>query len=323
MALDRAYAKRVGVLAALLFMVALTTSRVTLVAHEFVGHGGVALAVGSTIDGFELFLFAGGHISSVRDTPLTQAESLSIALGGIAVQLLLGIVALALTRWCRRGSIAHIALLAYGGVVIIHGLFYLSAGTFHGYGDGWGLNRALGADRVYLCVPIAAAVVAITYAATARLVGVLRSRLPGDSRGAQLGAILVAGALAGGGHAALSFGELALRPDPVYQEVMAHRYEHDVQAALNAYLARQQARGVAVSERDKREKRRALVEKYKPFPFNLTLGVLVGIAFFAGAIRSRAHGDIDADPIALGDLRWVAATLSAALAVVATIKWLG
>jgi hypothetical protein len=322
MAMDRAYAKRVALLAALLFLVALTTSRITLVLHEFAGHGGVAAVLGSTVDSYELFLFAGGHIRSVRAEPFTQVENISIALGGIAVQVLLGVIALLLARRCRRGSIAHIALHGYAGVVIIHGLFYLAAGTYHGYGDGWSLHRALGAERVYFAFPIALAVVAIAYVATRHLVSILRSRLSGDSRGAQLAAVLVAGAIAAGGHGALAFGELALRPDRTYQQVMTHQYEYDVRAALYEYMKQQEHSGLVVTEADVAKQRRTLVKKHKPFPLNHVLGFLVGIAFLAAAIRSRQRDDIDAPPVELRDLRWIATACGASLAVVATIKWI-
>jgi len=49
-------------LAALLACVALATSRLGLIGHELVGHGGVALAAGATDLEVQLFWFAGGWI---------------------------------------------------------------------------------------------------------------------------------------------------------------------------------------------------------------------------------------------------------------------
>ena len=279
------------------------------------------MALGSTVQDYELFLFAGGHIRAVRDEPYSQAEDLAISLGGIGVQLAAGGVALLLARRRRAASIARIALTAYGAVVIIHGLFYLAAGTYHGYGDGWALNRALGAQRSYFALPIAAAVVAITYLASLLFVSLLRTRLPRDSSRAQLAAIVIAGLAAGAGHGALAFGELALRPDRTYAQIMTHQYERDVERGLIEYLRAQQQRGVAPSEAEIADQRRMLVREYQPFPLNHVLGVLLGVAFLAAAIRSRQREQKDDGPLSLRDLRWVGAACLASIAIVAVLKW--
>src|SRR4051794_23792631 len=64
----------------------LAASRLGLVAHELVGHGGAALLAGGDITDVRLFWFAGGWIR--YDVPgATLATSVFIAMGGIAIEL--------------------------------------------------------------------------------------------------------------------------------------------------------------------------------------------------------------------------------------------
>src|SRR6185312_14519158 len=77
-------------LGALLACVALATSRLGLLAHELVGHGGTAVAVGAHVTEVRLFWFAGGWIRYVGVT--STAAALAIAMGGIAVETVCGTV---------------------------------------------------------------------------------------------------------------------------------------------------------------------------------------------------------------------------------------
>src|SRR5450432_4754623 len=68
-------------LTALLLAVALATSRLGLLAHELVGHGGTTLLVGGRVTDVQLFWFAGGWIRyQFAGTPTTHALLL-IAMG--------------------------------------------------------------------------------------------------------------------------------------------------------------------------------------------------------------------------------------------------
>ena len=105
-----------------------------LVAHELVGHGGAALAVGGQVTEVQLFWFAGGWIR--YDLPhRARAALLAIAMGGVAVELVAGTAAVARSsaatslgparsraRSARRSSSTR--------------RWYLATGAWHGYGDG-------------------------------------------------------------------------------------------------------------------------------------------------------------------------------------------
>src|SRR4051794_38248259 len=70
-------------LAGLLACIALATSRMGLIGHELLGHGGMALALGGHVDQVQLFWFAGGWIRYHLSAP-SQGATLAIAMAGIA-----------------------------------------------------------------------------------------------------------------------------------------------------------------------------------------------------------------------------------------------
>src|SRR4051812_41830159 len=81
--------KEVLRLASLLAFVALATSRLGLIGHELVGHGGAALAFGGRIDAVKLFWFAGGWVRYHLPVSSTLA-SVVITMAGIAFELVVG-----------------------------------------------------------------------------------------------------------------------------------------------------------------------------------------------------------------------------------------
>src|SRR5688572_18166469 len=121
-------------LSILLALIALITSRVTLVVHEFIAHGGAVVALGSTVDDFRLFLFGGGWVSFHRSPAYSVGESLAISVAGIALELVVGGALIAIAARLRRGSPARALAIAFGSIDIVHALYYLAAGTHHGFG---------------------------------------------------------------------------------------------------------------------------------------------------------------------------------------------
>src|SRR5205823_10383590 len=120
--------KDVARLAVLLACVALATSRFGLVAHELVGHGGAALALGGDVIGVKLFWFAGGWI---RYRGITGDEAaLAVAMAGIAVELACGVA-----LWCLLGgdTLGRRILRAVAAALVVHGGWYLATGAWHGY----------------------------------------------------------------------------------------------------------------------------------------------------------------------------------------------
>src|SRR5262249_8926994 len=151
--------KEVFRLAALLVAVALVTSRLGLIGHELVGHGGAALACGAQINDVQLFWFAGGWIRYTLPSPaepvlsalgsMTRGPSLAaalvIAMAGIAVELAGG---LALCMLVRPTTLGRRLARGIGIALLVHASWYLATGAFHGFGDGLLLYRVLGSWRV-------------------------------------------------------------------------------------------------------------------------------------------------------------------------------
>src|SRR5687767_7376990 len=90
-------------LAGLLAAVALATSRLGLLVHELLGHGGVAVAAGGEVIEVRLFWFAGGWIRYTL--PAHSPAWLAVWMGGIAIELVIGI---ALVLAVRGGSLGRL-----------------------------------------------------------------------------------------------------------------------------------------------------------------------------------------------------------------------
>lgn len=244
-------------LAAFLACVGLATTRIGLVAHEFIGHGGATLAVGGTVTKVHLFWFAGGWIQFT--IPATWSAHVIVALGGCAIELLIATPLLFTKPPILRGVAA---------AIIVHATWYLSAGTWHGFGDGTTLYQAFGDARWPFA--IACGLVCITTAFFgARIVfGVLRAyRWP-----YLLGALALAALV----NAGLMIGELKLRQDVTYAEITKAESTRVVERELRAIPAPQRALMRAEIE-----------EQHRDFPFKYLLAGLALIAVGLGASRSR------------------------------------
>jgi hypothetical protein len=285
-------------LAAFLSGVALATSRLGLVLHEFVGHGGTAVACGGELLQVKLFWFAGGWIR-YRVPHMTAAEDLAITLGGIALECVLGTV---LWLALRRRSLAGRVGRALGATMIVHAMFYLAAGTWHGYGDGRAIHEALGDGRYP--VAIAAMLVGSLFGwlGARHLFGAILSVLPER----RLAGALIAIGLAGTLNAALAIGEVRMRRDTTYSVIMQPERERIVAQELADWErlhAEADAAGRAARERE-------LAAQHKDFPFAWLCGAAMLAAVVIGAARSRQPDDIT--------LRGRAVAIAVGVAVIST-----
>ncbi len=274
--------------------VALVTSRVGLLAHELVGHGGAATATGARVREVHLYLTAGGWISYDRDGPWTWPAALTVQLAGIAIELALAAAA-AIAARRARGPLA----VALGGAALglaLHAGFYLAAGTYHGVGDGALLHRALGGARPWLAAPVGVALVALAFVGARRLATTVRAWLPARSTAGQVAALAVALAVAGGGHAALAATELALRPSPTYQAIMKPARERAIDRDLARWAEAEAARGRPPTPPAVAAQRRALAADRSELPFGWVLGVALALATGLGAARGHPRpAPADAD----------------------------
>jgi hypothetical protein len=263
--------------------VALATTRLGLVAHELVGHGGTANVVGASVTDVRLFWFAGGWIR--YDGDWTWTSAVIVQLGGIAIELVLAIALLVLARTrLRVNRWARLAATGAAGGMIVHAGFYLAAGTWHGFGDGVLLHRLLGDARVAVAIPAAIVVVTAAYLVARALVAPLAAAAPFAGRGARLGALAIASVVALGAHAGLAAAELAVRRDADYAAIMRPERDREIDREMARWLA---TRPRAVDAAEVAARRRALEAADRPFPFAIVLGIATALAALAGAARSR------------------------------------
>lgn len=278
--------KEVLRLAALLAWIALATSRIGLIGHELVGHGGMALACGAQIVDVKLFWFAGGWIRYQLPQP-SLAAVLAIAMAGIGLELVVGAV---LWRVVRGATLGRRLVRGIGMALVVHATWYLATGAFHGFGDGLVLYRVLGSARV--AVAIAAGLVTCTaaYLAARHVLGTLVSTQQGTRR-ARLAGVIVAAVLAGGLHAGLAAGEVWLRRDATYTATMQPERERLIARELEAWQREQAARGVDLSDAQRRAERSRLADKHPTFPFVWLLAAATLASVIVGAARARQVPD--------------------------------
>jgi hypothetical protein len=274
--------KEVLRLAGLLACVALATSRIGLIGHELVGHGGMALALGARVDEVQLFWFAGGWIRYRLGEP-SQGATLAIAMAGIGLELVVGTVLWFATR---GQSLGRRVTRGVGAGLVVHATWYLATGAFHGFGDGLVLYRMLGGWRAPVAIAAGIATCIAGFAGAREVLGALAGTLRGSVK-ARIAGTIVAALLAGGVHAALAAGELRLRRDPTYATVMQPERERVIATELEQWRAQQAQQGVEVTKEQTRVEQRKLETKHKTFPFVWLLAVATAMAIGAGAWRAK------------------------------------
>lgn len=290
-----------------LFLLGLTTSRVGLVLHELAGHGGAAAAAGCRLTELRLFLFGGGYVG-YDCARLTLAPELAIDLGGIALELVVGGLAIALT-WRRAGALASCLALA-GWLFVLHALFYLVTGVHYGAGDGRTLHGLLGAGRGALVAIGSAGLVAGSFVAATQLAGRTAPWLAASRWGMRAatlaGAALVATALHGG----LMRAEQRILADAVYASTFEPEHERAIAARIRQFEERAPRTPAEVVA-----ERRLLAAQAAPFPLTPALGAGMGAAALAGILRAtRRREEAGSGALPLGPLA-LACAGSIALAV--------
>ena len=286
----------------------LATSRIGLVVHELVGHGGAAVAMGGTVTDVQLFWFAGGWIRF--DAP---GGELVIALGGIAVESIVG-----LALWiglARRSSLGGRIARAIGAALVLHATWYLATGTWHGFGDGAQLHRELGDAKWLVAIPAALVTVAAGYAGARWVLGALAATVPGGRR-RQIGGTVIALVVAGGLQLAAALGEVRLRRDPTYAQTMRREPERMAVRELAQWTEQQTRAGEVPTEQAREAMQRNLAQRHAQFPFAIVLAILTVLAVGAGAVRTRA---VPAAAIATGLLSRCAVVCGGSIALVIAI----
>lgn len=322
-----------GKLALLFLALGLITSRLSLILHEFVGHGLVAVLQGGVVTDFQLYLFGGGWIR-YQLPQITALQEQLISLGGIALELLVGAVLLLLSRRLRRPGLLWFGLVSFGFCNVIHGLIYLVDGTHYGFGDGHGLHVLLAQRRWLVVLPGSILLVLASGYFAQQLTGTVSiwSRL--DPSRAVV-ALLIGVTLALSAHGALMLAERALRRDQDarrYARMMAvHkgvRWRIEAELRKRAQLARART-GQPPRPHEIRRWRTELAARHPVFPLRVVLLVSVLLAAAGGvvvALRRKQPPSPDgpaSQALSGRGLRraWLVTALSIALVVALQRPW--
>lgn len=291
-------------LAVLLACAALATSRLGLIGHELIGHGGAALLCGARITDVQLFWFAGGWIRYHLSEP-SFACALFIAMAGIGLELLVGV-----TLWllARGPSLGRHILRGIGMALVLHATWYLATGAFHGFGDGLLLYRWLGNARIPVAIAAGLVTCAATFIGAREVIGALASTMTRHRVAGTFAAL----ALAGGFHAALTIGELRMRRDPTYAETMKPERERVIAQELAQW---ERAQPAVVTPQAKQVQAAKLSEAHPTFPFVWVLAFATALAAFIGIVKTKRPPAMLISNALL--VRFVVLTVSAVGAIIA------
>lgn len=271
----------------LVFSIAgLLASRIGLLVHEFIGHGGMAYALGGSVPHWRLFLFGGGWIQYNRDPWYTEAQELCVILGGVASELLFASVVWAVSTRLSGfpKAMARIAAM----LLCAHVCVYISTGTHYGYGDGSKLHALLSPllrNALVTSLSLMMALLAYALAKQALLLAALLEIGSGNRRiGLTALAVLVATIVHGG----LYYGEqLIIDPDETYEATMLREVERRA-ASFEAMIAKQRRdTGELWTVQQGRQARAEFVRKHKPWPLRALLVLLGALASAVACWRFR------------------------------------
>ncbi len=257
----------------LLACAALATSRLGLVLHEFVGHGGTAIALGGHITAAKLFWFAGGWVRTDLEAGL--ASSVAVMMGGIAIETIVGTALWIALR--KRDGLAARIVRAIGAAMVVHAMWYLATGTWYGYGDGWILYVNLGDARLPFVLAACALGLAAAFGGARTAFAAIALATP---RRGWIIAIVTALAL----NVALYWGNVYLSHDAGYIAMKMPERDRVIEHEL-AQFRREQGPDVApqaIADESARLER----EQPTEFPLAPILGVLTVLAAVAGCFAS-------------------------------------
>ncbi len=269
----------------LVFSIAgLLASRIGLLVHEFIGHGGMAYALGGKVPQWRLFYFGGGWIRYERTPWYSDAQELCIALAGVGSQLVVAILVwLVSTRLqgVPRSMSRIVALL-----LCAHLCVYISTGTHYGFGDGMKLHELLSPlarNALVAALSLGMAISAYMLTKEALLLAAMLEMGSGPKRVAQTALAVMVATLV---HAGLTYGEQGVIDRDESYEAMMQR-EVDRQAAkYEASLAAQsRAVGQPWTFDQAIDARLTYLEKHEPLPLRPILVLLGALAALAGCFR--------------------------------------
>jgi len=315
-------------LTAAFFLIGLATSRLSLVLHELVGHGGAAVLMGGRLVDYRLFLFGGGWVRTESSGPQRDAAfAIAVSMAGIALEIAAAAAALAIAARLRRrraAPLAQLALVGFATADLLHAGFYFAVGTYHGFGDGRALHAALGAARAWLVWPSAIGVAFAAFLLARRLTRLTFGWVAARSRAGRALALISATLVAALAHGALTWSERRMTGDAIYSRIMQPEGERRLEREVARRAAEARRQGGALGEDELAALRSELERRERRLPLGAILaGALVlacGFGVWRGLASSSGDDEREARAPPWRALARLAAAAGAALALVAALE---
>ncbi len=296
-------------LTGLLCAAGLAASRLGLLLHELLGHGGFAVAQGGEITDLRLFWFAGGWISySAIDDP-SAAGALATSMGGLIVELVVG-GALWLGLANKPETLGIRVVRGIGAAIVAHACWYFATGTWHGYGDGLPAHRGLGDARYPIAIVAGLVTCGVAYACARLVLGVFTAVLP--SR--KVAGVAIAMTIAAVVLALPAVIEMQLRSDHRYGAIMKREGDRLADRELARWRRELARTRTAIDPALLEAETTRLRSQHREPPFMPVLGVLVLVSIAVGARRAR-----DATGVVLTRRHLVIAAIVAAGSLISVI----
>lgn len=161
-----------------LLSVLILSTRLATLLHEVVGHGLTAAAMGGVLSGIRVSLFGGGNAYYRFPVAPGPAALFAVAFGGILINLLSGILAVALANrpGSQRGRTVFLAV--FGIVSLWGGLAYACLGFYYGVGDPAASLRQASRSSEWLWLPFLAGAPLAAYFGVRSFLRCVRSWFP-------------------------------------------------------------------------------------------------------------------------------------------------
>ncbi len=272
----------------LVFSIAgLLASRIGLLVHEFIGHGGMAYALGGTVPQWRLFLFGGGWIRYNRSPWYSTGQEILIALAGVASELVFAALVWGVST--RLAPVPRAMARIAAMLLCAHSCVYIATGTHYGFGDGMKLHLLLEPMWRHLLVAslsLTMAFLAYAIAKQGLLLGALLEIGSGWRRIARTALAVVVATVV---HGSLTYGEqLVIDPDETYEAMMQREVERRAQKHVALLSKQKKNAGMPWTLEQALSAREEYVEKHEPWPLRPLLVLLAAVASLLACWRYRA-----------------------------------
>jgi hypothetical protein len=310
-------------LAVLLFCLLVLATRLATLLHEALGHAATAAVLGADVTGVSVSLFGGGCTDYAFPDPAPGAPARALAaLGGIGINLLTGVGALAIGRRLDRHPALSLFASLFGAASLTGAVAYLTLGLYYDVGDpvAWMTT----ADGGVLWMPCLPAVPAAGFAAMRRVGSRLEGIHPAGTWGGRVGRAVATLGVAAAAYA----GCFALAGEPLVAAdagAMAHRRDADVlrRHRLEAALARARADHPDLGEAELRRLVEATLPPLRPdeIPARFPLAPVVAALLALGGLAALRDVKAPGAPVPPPAPRTVALAAGLALAVLAALAF--